>query len=833
MKFASRLFAHYRSYHQHGPMMLRYLGIVGFLGFPAYYLLRFTKTTTTYDDWPFRLLDAALCLVLFFKDRWPERFKPYYFAYSYAVLIVTLPLTFVFTSLKNGGGTVAVGNTLMAVFLVILLTDWRNMIVMLVTGFAAAVGLYVLTDPNPEFPMDYVQRIPILLVVMVAGSLFKTAAERATAERVRNAYASLAGSIAHEMRNPLGQLKHSLESMQQALPAPTTSARPHTLDAAAVDALYNHLAQSEVAVKRGLQVIDMTLDEVSARPMDTEGFSHLLAGEATRKAVREYAFESEADRAKVSVEVVGDFVFRGDETAYLFVLFNLIKNALYYLSVNPAARVTITVARNEVRVHDTGPGIAPDLLGRLFEPFNSAGKSGGTGLGLAYCRRVMHAFGGEIQCESVLRDHTQFTLSFPPVSARESEAHRQRVLDNARAAFAGKRVLVVDDDAAQRMISRHKLLPLGAEVDQAADGQGALEALAKSHYDLVLLDLNMPVLDGYAVAERIRHGVPGVNRDVRIVAYTSEPAHLAGVKTHKAGMDGFVSKPCAQLPLLEALHRALLRPAHVDSAGDALAGRRYLLADDSPHNRKAVAAFLKHAGAEVVEANDGAAVLKQLQGDGPWDAVLMDINMPGMSGLETAQLVRASVTAWRDVPIIALTAHSDEGTVHAAQAAGMNGFLTKPVDAAVLYARLGELREIAVAHRGEPLQPTPSALAWDAKAPLLNPQRLESYRRIGMLEELLQDYIPELARLVQRLEQAVGRRDLQASLDTLHSLLGMSGEAGAPALYQAVRTVYVPMLEARSWPAGEAWVDHIKTLAAHTEQALGRYGPPQPAVSAD
>jgi two-component system CAI-1 autoinducer sensor kinase/phosphatase CqsS len=832
LKSWARLFAHYKSHHLHGPLMLRYLSILGFVGFPAFYLLRFSKSTPIYDDWPFRVVDAVLCLVLFFRDKWPERLKPYYFAYSYVVLIVTLPLTFVFTSLKNDGGTVAVGNTLMAVFLVILLTDWRNMIVMLITGFAAAVALYVLTDPNPQVPMDYVLRVPILLAVLVAGSLFKFAAERATADKVRNAYASLAGSIAHEMRNPLGQLKHSLESMQRALPAPTTMARSHTLDAAAVDALYSYLAQSEVAVRRGLQVIDMTLDEVSAKPMDTDGFSHLLAGEATRKAVREYAFESEDDRSKVSVEVVGDFVFRGDETAYLFVLFNLIKNALYYLVLDPAARVTITVGQNQVRVHDTGPGVPPELLARLFEPFNTVGKSGGTGLGLAYCRRVMHAFGGEVHCESVLREYTQFTLTFPPVSARESEAHRQAVLDNARAAFAGRRLLVVDDDAAQRMISRHKLQPLGAEVDQAADGQSALDALGKRHYDLVLLDLNMPVLDGYAVAEKIRRGMPGVNRDVRIVAYTSEPAHLAAVKTHKAGMDGFVSKPCAQLPLLEALHRAMAQPAHQASADGVLAGRRFMLVDDNPHNRKAVAAFLKHAGAEVGEAGNGAAALEQLRSTGPWDAVLMDINMPGMDGFEAAQAIRSSPATWCNLPIVALTAHADELTVQAAQAAGMNEFITKPVDAAVLYAKLGQLAGQATG-LGSPLHPTPSALAEDTGDELLNLQRLESYRRIGMLEELLQDYIPELARLVQRLEQAVGQGDLQASMDTLHSLLGMSGEAGAPALYQAVRAVYVPMAETRGWPAGDTWVDRIKMLAAQTEQALGRYGPAQPTVSAD
>ena len=107
-----------------------------------------------------------------------------------------------------------------------------------------------------------------------------------------------------------------------------------------------------------------------------------------------------------------------------------------------------------------------------FQPFGSVGKAGGTGLGLAYCRRVMRAFGGEIECESVLGEYTQFTLRFPKVNLLESQSHHLAVMERARAAFAGKRLLIVDDDAAQRKTTRSKLAPLGAQIDEAADGHG-------------------------------------------------------------------------------------------------------------------------------------------------------------------------------------------------------------------------------------------------------------------------------------------------------------------------------------------------------------------------
>jgi HPt (histidine-containing phosphotransfer) domain-containing protein len=156
----------------------------------------------------------------------------------------------------------------------------------------------------------------------------------------------------------------------------------------------------------------------------------------------------------------------------------------------------------------------------------------------------------------------------------------------------------------------------------------------------------------------------------------------------------------------------------------------------------------------------------------------------------------------------------------------MNGFLVKPVDAALLYETLARL--VTGGAAGSP-QPTAPALARVPQRPavpddgLLNVSRLESYRRLGMLEELLDDYVPEMARLVRELESAAASADRDRCLDALHSLLGMSGEAGAHALYQEVRRVYVPLLEQEQWPTAPDWVEHLQGLASRTEEALAIY----------
>jgi two-component system CAI-1 autoinducer sensor kinase/phosphatase CqsS len=831
MQWFRRLFEHYRAYHSYGPPRLKYMGYLGAVSYSLFYFLRFTRPNAQpFEDIGLRAVAVLLLVLLALQDQWPEKLKRYYTAYSYPTLLFCLPCFIVLTGLQKGGGMPSISNAFIVLSFLVLVTDWRNTIVMLAVGTGLAAAAYWAMTPSPRIPMDFVAQLPAYVVIVIGGSLFKFSTEQIDAERKVRGQA-LAGSIAHEMRNPLSQIKHNLEQMQQSLPKPTTMTQVQALAVQEVDALYRHVAESELAVKRGLQVIAMTLDEVSERPMDTATFSHISAAEAVEKAVREYGYETVAEREKVRMALVEDFTFLGDETAYLFVLFNLIKNALYYMKLDPGARMTITIERQQVKVRDSGPGVPAEAVARLFEPFRSVGKSGGTGLGLAYCQRVMRAFGGQIGCESVVGEYTEFTMHFPPVSEQEREAHRRVVLGRAQALFRGKRVLVVDDDAAQRLTTRHKLQPLGVPVDEAADGQRALDMLGRQRYDLVLLDLNMPVLDGYAVAERIRQGHVPANRDVCIVAYTSEPGSLTSVKTRKAGMDGCVSKPCAQMPLVQALHHALEHSARKTPPDLVLlAGRRILIADDNPYNRKAMAASLRHAGATVLEAAHGQEVLDHLDGAASWDAVLMDINMPGMDGLQTAAAIRGSGKAWCNLPIVALTAHSDQPTVEAAQAAGMNDFLTKPVEAALLYEKLYQLLGGTTPVAG-PLPPARPADADQAAGDglLLNLDRLESYRRIGMLDELLTDYLPEMGRLLERLEASVPAADMQETRDALHSLLGMSGEAGARRLYQYVRSVYVPMVEEHRWPAA-GWLTELVSLSTQTEQALRAYARVQAAV---
>jgi CheY-like chemotaxis protein len=675
--------------------------------------------------------------------------------------------------------------------------------------------------------------LPVFTFGIFAGLTFSYSNLKGIVAQAKNvAFRALAGSIAHEMRNPLSQLRHVLDRMEEALPAVTEANPSPALSHDRAALLYRHLAHGQLSIDRGLRIIAMTLDEVSAKPIRSDHFTYLSAAATTRKALDEYGFGDQKERAKVRLAVLEDFIFKVDETVYLFTLFNLIKNALHHIATHPLATLTLTVDRQTVLVHDTGPGIAPDLLPHLFEPFRTAGNSAGTGLGLAYCQRAMRAFGGTIACRSEVGKFTQFTLQFPVVSSREVGEHEQKIFERATPFFTGKRVLVVDDDATQRARSRRALSKVGADVSEAENGEVALSALRLSApYDLVLMDINMPVMDGYTTAEKIRADHQDPNWNVLIAAYTAEPANVTRVLARRAGMDDMISKSASAVELITAL-QTLFESGnrHVHSHPfDGFAGKTILVADDDTYSRRIAKGYLERCGARVVEAEHGPDVLARLEEKGPIDAIVMDMNMPGMGGVETTASIRARADSYAQVPVIALTGQSDMKAVQACLAAGMNEVMIKPVQIGALYASLArQFAQQRASHapiKAEPLQRPAVQAGRPApikEGPLLDEKHLEELVALDLLDQTFLNGIEQIRSTVAQLAASVAARDLESTHGALHVLLGISGNIGAKALHQFVRQIYPRVVEGE-WPAEADWLARICSLSDDSAPALQTY----------
>jgi hypothetical protein len=203
------------------------------------------------------------------------------------------------------------------------------------------------------------------------------------------------------------------------------------------------------------------------------------------------------------------------------------------------------------------------------------------------------------------------------------------------------------------------------------------------------------------------------------------------------------------------------------------------------------------------------------------DALVLALDEPAAT-LAAARAVRAGSQPWAAIPVLGLAGDPDAFAA-AAVAAGIDGLLARPVETTLLYQTLTRFITSGTARAQRTPAAAPLAAATVVPEPLLNLQRLESYRHLGVLDELVTDYLPEMKRLLAALHDAAARTDLQASLAALHSLLGISGEAGAQGLYVHVRKLYVPLLEHGQWPLAGDWLAQLKQLAARTEEALKAY----------
>ncbi|MFT4069715.1 hybrid sensor histidine kinase/response regulator [Paraburkholderia sp.] len=823
---------------------IRWGGALGLLCHPIYYVVWTYILPQPYDNLLLRLSAAAVCVPLLFQSRWPKRYNQYLLIYWHCCLIYVLPFVCTFLTVRNDFSTMWMMTEVMMIFILALCID-NPLLLMTCIGIGVFTGGFaaVVSSPTPVIlSAEDKSNIALLPVVVLCSMAFSHAISKGRIFVEKNrALQALAGSIAHEMRNPLSQLRHVLDRVEEALPAVTEPGEAPTLTDGTASVLYNHLAQGQLSIERGLRIIAMTLDEVGAKSIRSDSLSYLHAAATTRKALEEYGFDSDKERAKVRLVVKEDFVFKVDETVYLFTLFNLIKNALYHIAPYPQATLTLTIDHDAVIVRDTGAGIAPEIVQHLFEPFRTAGNSSGTGLGLAYCQRAMRAFGGSIECQSEVGKFTEFTLRFPPVSAGEVADHERRLFERAMPAFKGKRILVVDDDNTLRARTRSVLTKAGAYVSEAESGEIALATLRRaSPYDLVLMDISMPVMDGYATTERIRAERECPNRNVLIAAYTAEPGNAVRLRARRAGMDEIISKSSSVQELITALQALFENGArhHSGEQPDGFIGKTIVVADDDTYSRLVAKTYLERCGANVIEAEHGQAVLTRLQEDGFIDAILMDMNMPGTSGIDTTKSIRARTDAYATVPVIALTSHSDVESVQACLAAGMNEVMIKPVQAGSLYACLARqfgTRGVPVVDGAQgtmgaavvaapPAAPAPalSPLAAIAQESLLDEEHLEELAALDLLDESFVNGIEQIRSLVMRLAASTAAVDIKETHVVLHALLGVSGNIGAKALHRFARQIY-PRVIAGEWPLETDWLTQIRALSARSTDALQRY----------
>ncbi|MFP6560103.1 response regulator [Paraburkholderia sp. B3] len=815
----------------------RAVGVIGTIGHPVYWLWWTYVDPKTNESLTMRAIGTLACALLLLRRFWPAatvRFQPWYY---FVTVAYTLPFFFtVYLVTSHYSMVWSMAEVGMMFFLMAIFPSFLVLALNLSIGVGLAILWAWIAVPESlrvDAHLLLYTYLPVFAFGIAAGLSFSYSNMMGlTAQAKNEALRALAGTIAQEMRNPLSQLRYVLDRVEEALATTGGWRSTPALPPEGAVALSRHLAHGQLAIDRGLRIIAMALDEVRARPLRPDNFSYASAAAITRKALEEYGFANRKERSRVRLVVIEDFTFKVDETAWLFTLFNLIRNALHHMAAHPEATLTLTVDRQKVIVHDTGPGIAPELMPHLFEPFRTQGESAGAGLGLAYCQRAMRSFGGTIGCRSEPGKYTQFTLEFPLVAESEIAAYRQQVLARAAHHFGGKRILVVDDDASRRARVGHALSDVNAEVAEAGDGEQALALLREaSHYDAVLMDVDMPGLDGYAATEKLRAERDSPNRNVLVAGYAAEPNSLARVLARSAGMDDTIGKSSGMVELIHALQMLMENGDrhHRTPKFGGFAGKTIVVADDDTYSRMVAKSYLERCGATVVEAENGQGVLARLQAGGTIDAVVLDMNMPGMGGVETAAWLRERSDVFGRMPIVAMTGYSDMEAVRSCLAAGMNEVMIKPVRVGALYACLA--RQFALASASQALEREGVSASSAARAgmsvpdgpdDLLDEAQLEELASLDMLDQSFVNGIAQIRVLLTQLPGQVRVRDRQAAQAALHRLLGVSGNIGARALHAYVKQIYPQVLDGQ-WPAQMDWPERMVALGARSADALQRY----------
>ena len=411
-----------------------------------------------------------------------------------------------------------------------------------------------------------------------------------------------------------------------------------------------------------------------------------------------------------------DFSFRINrmEKEYLYadqlrlnqIYINILSNAIKY--TEPGGSVSVDLREEEsekegcvrlvYRVSDTGIGMTPEFMEKMFEPFSRQTDSRvnsiqGTGLGLAITRQMVELMNGTIDCQSEVGKGTTFTVVLDiPIAERQLE--EMRFEDNMD-------VLIADDDPILLDTAADTLESLGISADKAESGPEALEMIRRRHaegkdYDVVILDWKMPGMDGVETIRQIRAETAGQLPVLLTSAYDWSDIED---EAKEAGADGFIGKPLFRSRLYEKISELLgAEPGAVepeDNYAD-LAGLNILVAEDNDINWEIISAMLGMFGITTERAENGRICVDKMAAaaEGSYELIFMDVQMPEMNGLDATRNIRRLENKWAaSIPIIAMTADAFSENIAECLEAGMNGHIAKPVDMKLVIKEIRRIKE--------------------------------------------------------------------------------------------------------------------------------------------
>lgn len=810
---------------EHAEPNMGIIGLFGILGYPVYYLIWTYIFPQPYENLSFRILCAFISLPWVLYRQLPKQWKKLFPVYFFLSLFIVMPFFFSFMMLKNEWSLVWAMSFMAGTFLLTLfIFDWMIIFIMTLSGFLAAYAAVLFLDGAVSYAYFTPEYIPIFLFSISGGIIANHRRQLAHQSRV-SLLQSLSGSIAHEMRNPLSSITNAMSSLQAILPN-----KPHSSDSEGrVDLscsglinIHDVIEESTATIRRGNKIIDSILASLQDGSVDINNFKRHSAKTIIHTAINSYGYGSAEDKALVTDKASDNFDFFGDKDLFVYVLFNLMRNALYYKS-RPGFSIEIATecgsTCNFVKVRDYGPGIPATKRARIFDRFYTYGKSGGNGLGLSFCKRVLQAFGGDISCDSEEGRWTEFTIRLPAY-------HSKPVIDLKKEIMKSKRILMADDQVSNRLLLAKYVSEWQCPFDEAENGKQALEMAALRRYDLIFMDFEMPELNGDCAITRLRSAKniePSIAMhylQAPVIGITALPQSEARMRAAKCGMNEILSKPIRRPDIVGVFERYFFSETSTISSEqeDTICGSRILLVDDNETSRKFMSMILEHYGCLTGQAENGEVALERLELQ-DYDLIIMDMEMPVMNGLQTAREIRKGdrFTRFRKfdtIPIIAITGNTDTENIARSKAAGMNHHIGKPVFRDELISVITSwltcrIEPDSLRQNGVRKAPEEKNF-WETIAgeKILDRSIISSLMETGgneLVTSILRLYIDDTKEILERLGSAVSSGDIKSVDMLIHTLKGSSGSCGANRLYILTRYINESTRKGR-WPDNDRWL---------------------------